>query len=437
MYIVTRAISLITSVICLMIVIAGICTQPAMSLFFGNIPSSLAWILTFTASYYAYEVEQIPLWYFIIYVVICIVCGLIGTPLSYITKFLSNLLSKLHPKQKKNMLLQTTALPVKSEDAKDSWKDNFIKILDMIQDSVLGPVITIFVILPIAILDTIVGSIIYNGETKEERKIWGRVFRKESKFYEYNEVYENFDNDYNKEELWIYINGIATPLESAKGNCRKMRELFGQPVKLLHNPTDGPILDIMECMIGKTGLLKHGSTKPRVQLRNILLREMKNETYKKIVLVAHSQGTIITGNAVADISDAANNAIPEDDISWFDKDPIKAAKLKKTLKKFEVYLFAGCAHHVDGAFVHRLECLSNRGDLVAMLGHLFPDFLKPLWKNTWGNGIVYKRNKSYIEKSSWGHLLLAHYLGQFDEGLFSGSKLSKEYLVDSAKKKNA
>lgn len=348
------------------------------------------------------------------------------------------------------MLLQTTALPVKSEDAKDSWKKKFIKILDMIQDSVLGPVVTIFVILPIAILDTIVGSIIYNGETKEERKIWGRVFRKESKFYEYNEVYENFDNDYNKEELWIYINGIATTLEGAKINCRKMRELFGQPVKLLHNPTENPVLDIMECMIGKTGLLKHGSTKPRDQLRNILLREMKIENYKKIVLVAHSQGTIITGNAVADISDAANNAIPEDDISWFDKDSIwfdkgdngetmkrKAAELKKTLKKFEVYLFAGCAHHVDGAFVHRLECLSNRGDFVAMLGHLFPDFLKPLWKNTRGNGIVYKDNKSFEEKSSWGHLLLSHYLGQFDEGLFSGSKLSKEYLVDSAKKKNA
>ena len=120
-----------------------------------------------------------------------------------------------------------------------------------------------------------------------------------------------------------------------------------------HNPTDGPVLDILECMIGKTGLLKHGTTKPREELRNVLLKEMKKD-YKKIVLVAHSQGTIITGNVVADLSDAANNAI--DDISWFDKDSIwfekddndetmkrKSAELKKTLKKFEVYLFAGCA----------------------------------------------------------------------------------------------
>lgn len=374
-----------------------------MSIFFGNIPSSLAWILSFTASYYAYEVEEIPLGYFIVYALICVVCGVAGTPLSYIKKFVSKLFSK-KPKPQV-MLFQTAAPPVKSEEPKESWRKKFGKVLDTIQDSVLGGIFTLVFIVPIAILDTIIGNIILHGETKEERQIWNRVFRKESKFYEYKDVYgKDFDEKYNKEELWIHINGILTDEKSAKASCKKMRELFGQPVKLMHNPTDGPVLDIMECMIGKTGLLKHGSTKPRDELRSILLKEMKKD-YKKIVLVAHSQGTIITGNVVADLSDAANNDI--DDISWFDKDSIwfdkgdndetmkrKSSELKKTLKKFEVYLFAGCAHHVDGAYVDRLECLSNRGDFVAILGHLFPKFLKPLWKNTWGNGIVYKNNLS-------------------------------------------
>lgn len=212
-----------------MIVIAGICTQPVMSLFFGNIPSSLAWILSFTVSYYAYEMEKIPLGYFIIYTVICITCGLIGTPLSYIKKFLS----KLYPKSKKAMLLQTAAPSLKSEEPKESWKRKFLKVLDTIQDSVLGGIFTLIFIVPIAILDTVIGSIILHGETKEERKIWSRVFRHESKFYEYNAVYENFDNNYNKEELWIYINGILTNEKSAKDNCKQMRKLFGQPVKLL------------------------------------------------------------------------------------------------------------------------------------------------------------------------------------------------------------
>lgn len=233
MYIVTRVISLVTSVLCLGIVIAGICTQPIMSLFFGNIPSSLAWILSFTASYYAYEVEQIPLGYFIGYALICVVCGLAGTPLPYIREFLYKLYNFVNPKPQE-MLFQSAAPQLKSEKPKESWKKKVGKVLDAIQDSVLGGIFTLVFIVPIAILDTIIGNIFFNHETKEERQIWKRVFRNDPQFHDYKDVYgENFDDNYNKEELWIYINGIMTNLESAKGNCKKMRELFGQPGTIL------------------------------------------------------------------------------------------------------------------------------------------------------------------------------------------------------------
>ena len=59
--------------------------------------------------------------------------------------------------------------------------------------------------------------------------------------------------------------------------------------------------------MGKTGLLKHGRSGPRRLLRNSLLMEMKVKDYKKIVLVAHSQGTIITGNVIADFNDMVEN----------------------------------------------------------------------------------------------------------------------------------
>ena len=171
------------------------------------------------------------------------------------------------------------------------------------------------------------------------------MFRKDSHFYEYDGVYQDFDDNYNKEELWIYINGILTDLESAKGNCKKMRELFGQPVKLLTQSYRWSCVRYYGMYDRETGLLKHGTTKPREELRNVLLKEMKNGNYKKIVLVAHSQGTIITGNVAADLSDAATNNV--DDFSWFLQDSIwfdkgyddKAAReLKETLEKFEVYL---------------------------------------------------------------------------------------------------
>ena len=55
--------------------------------------------------------------------------------------------------------------------------------------------------------------------------------------------------------------------------------------------------------MGKTGLFRLGCTGPRKLLRNILDKEMKKDCYKKIVLVAHSQGTIISGNVIADFND--------------------------------------------------------------------------------------------------------------------------------------
>eukprot|EP00985_Skeletonema_marinoi_P024030 scaffold16440_cov120-Skeletonema_marinoi.AAC.1 len=51
-----RATSLVTTAIGLGIVVAGIATQPVMSLFCGSISSTSAWILSLGAFYYGYGV---------------------------------------------------------------------------------------------------------------------------------------------------------------------------------------------------------------------------------------------------------------------------------------------------------------------------------------------------------------------------------------------
>ena len=66
-------------------------------------------------------------------------------------------------------------------------------------------------------------------------------------------------NDY-PDELWIHINGILNDADAAKVTCKVIYEMFGRPCKLLHNPTDGPVLDLLECFMGKTGLLRLGCT---------------------------------------------------------------------------------------------------------------------------------------------------------------------------------
>lgn len=131
-------------------------------------------------------------------------------------------------------------------------------------------------------------------------------------FYDDKQLYgEEVQNAYPK-ELWIHVNGINTDLESAKGNCRVMHKMFGRPVQLLTQSNDGFILDLLECMMGKTGLLKRGCTETRKKLRDILVKEIAkkdngmNNAYDKIVLIAHSQGTIITGNVIAELTDLAD-----------------------------------------------------------------------------------------------------------------------------------
>ncbi len=147
------------------------------------------------------------------------------------------------------------------------------------------------------------------------------------------------------------------------------------------------------------------------------------------MLVAHSQGTIITGDVIADCSD-----IIEGFAEGYTKQEREA--VKKNMEKFEVYIVAGCAHYMTGKYVRHLECISNRGDLVAILGHLFPKILRPIWRNTWNSGIVYEFCKDHIEYSRWGHLLLSCYLGQIKNGLFPESELAEYYRVKNQQKKN-
>ena len=289
------------------------------------------------------------------------------------------------------------------------------------------------ILLKLVILETIIETTFLHkeivGSNPEERSwFWNQIFEKDEDYHDYEEVYGGeVQNDY-PEELWIHVNGIMTELDDAKKTCVEMHNLFGRPCKLLHNPTDGLILDLLECFMGKTGLLKHGCTRPRHRLKNSLLMEMDVEKYKKIVLVAHSQGTIITGYVIGDLNDMVENE---------ESTAEERESMKEKMSKLEVYLVAGAAHHASGKYVSRLECLSNRGDFVAILGHIFPNTLKGIWKDIRGNGIIYKHCKDHVDNLKWGHLLSRHYFASMEKGSFSESKLVTEYMLQNSKTQNA
>jgi hypothetical protein len=222
-----RATSLVTTAIGLGIVVAGIATQPVMSLFCGSISSTSAWILSLGAFYYGYGVGLGG--YLIGGALACAACGVIGSPL-YLIK------SLLGPKQPEPQvkMAKVKEAPVKPKKGlvattRRAITRRFFRLIFL----VLG------------ILDTIIHTSFLEkekrGATKEDRNwFWNQLYEKDEDYYEYAVVYGGEVQNDHPEELWIFCNGILTDLDGAKGACKKITEMFGRPCKLLHNPTDGP-----------------------------------------------------------------------------------------------------------------------------------------------------------------------------------------------------
>ena len=407
-----RATSVVTTLIGGAIVVTGISTQPIMSLFCGSIPPAAAWIISLGAFYYANAIGLRS--YLIGLSVGCAACGVIGSP-NYLMK---SIFGPKQPEPKVKMVKSNEA-PVKPKK-----KKSFVATL---LKAITRPFMRL-IFLVLAILETLTSTSFLEkrGSTKAERSwFWNQLYEKDEKYYDYEEVYVGEVQNDHPDELWIYVNGILTDVKGGKGGCKKIYEMFGRPCKLIHNPTDGPVLDLLECVMGKTGLLRLGQTGPRKLVRNVLSEEMKKD-YKKIVLIAHSQGTIITGNVIADFTKMI------DDEEKFTAE--ERETLKKNMSKLEVYIVAGAAHYVNGKYVSHLECLSNRGDFVAVLGHIFPDMFKGIWRNTKNNGIRYEHCKDLVEYSNWGHTCIDHYFIPMEKGSFSESKLVTDYWLKNPKR---
>ena len=366
-----RVVSLITSVIGFMFTLAATCTQPVMSLSGGSIPSAVAWIATLGIAYGANSIG-LGGGFLIGFTLLCAVCGIMGSPTS--------LLEPAPPEPQVKMVDNSS---VESTSRTSSIANLLKRIIRLPYEIIL---------LVLAISDTILSTAFLEEGKENRNQFWDMLFDEEEQFVDYEGVYGGEVVNDHPDELWIYVNGIKTSCEDGKNHCKKMYEMFGRPVKLVHNPTDGFVLDIFECLMGKTGLLRHCTTGPRQFLKEVLQAEMKND-YKKIVLVAHSQGTIITGNVVADFNDIIDGATKCSEE--------ERALVKDNMSKMEVYLVASAAHYVNGEHVSNLECLSNRGDIVAVLGHLYPEVMKSFWLNTRGAGIRYSDNIDQVEKASW------------------------------------
>ncbi len=382
-----RVVSWITTLFSAAGMLLGVEAQIIKTYLFGFVPSSLSIITTPIAWFLAvatFEILPFPLAALI--TVICAVVGMVGVP----------------------------SLPSGKSDAAAPAEDSESKVNPMKIVKRLGLAAKRLVLLTLAFGEALVGL---SPVVDNKGKFWDALFEEECKVYPPPE--DQVQANKFPKEKWIYINGIATDQKSAISNGRLMNSMFGRPIHVVHNPTDGPVLDILECIAGKTELIKYGEIEPRQVLMKFVkdsLKEAKANGMEKVVLLAHSQGTIITGNT----------------LRLLGEDPEVKDLMKELL---EVYTFAGCAHRMPGENVKYHENMSNGGDTVAWLGHVCPRPLKFTWRNTSLKPIefTYKDgiDQSIVEDKDVGHFLASHYLIPMrDNGKFAESKLAKEYLKD-------
>jgi len=253
------------------------------------------------------------------------------------------------------------------------------------------------------------------------------------------------------EESWFFINGILTNDSVAQLNAAYLAYLFHRPITLIQNSTDSFWIDLLQCAIGKEW---NRMTEPAVKAFPPIYDALKDERKKKVVVIAHSQGTIIMANVLTWL----NSKVERPDSDRKPKPPIIPETMKfnvvavepeqfytpaepvfvypdtqklnlsefdslseDELAKLEIYCFANCATEMkyykpaegDKRPVPWIENFGNEYDIVARLGMLAPHADK------WGIDID---GPCYIHRDAWGHLLDANYLSDVQKCQKQGRK---------------
>ena len=253
------------------------------------------------------------------------------------------------------------------------------------------------------------------------------------------------DNSFANEH-WFFINGVATNEPVAHFNSDLLSKLFNRPLTVVHNETDSLILDLLQCALGKTFKTRPNleepqtMTEPAIKATVAILEALKNPLRDKVVVICHSQGTIITANVLRALRRALNHvkllhaapdSLPALDLKLIDKLALeillrdelleKSAQelenhLCRIMCKLEVYTFANCADRMtyvaeminekgDTVALPYIENFANQFDLVARLGVLSP-LRESDPKLIHIDGPIYTKTG----EEAWGHLLNQHYL---------------------------
>ncbi len=267
-------------------------------------------------------------------------------------------------------------------------------------------------------------------------------------------------------ERWFFVNGVATNEAVVRMNAALLSRLFHRPLTVLHNPSASLLLDLVECAIGKAFTKRPKidvpgtMTEPALRATQAILSALSETSLDRVVLLAHSQGTIIASNVlrairrvlaprhrlgrwvreegkrsmprtvrteaqtlVADLAGRPGNEprqLLHDDLAHTVVrfgEAVKATR-GEALEKLEVYTFANCADRMRcvAPGIPRIEHFANECDLVARLG-----VLSPLADAEDHNAPIRIDGPVYEARGTWGHLLNEHYLYRIYDYLSAGN----------------
>lgn len=122
--------------------------------------------------------------------------------------------------------------------------------------------------------------------------------------------------DKHDDEFWIYLNGVSIGHAWLQSNVDRLSLTFRRRVLGVHNPTDGVIFDLIQCLVQRNFCFSTPDIREAyASIKDALLKEH----IKKVVFILHSQGGIEGGLI----------------IDW-----LLAEMPQNCLQKLEVYTFA-------------------------------------------------------------------------------------------------
>jgi hypothetical protein len=212
------------------------------------------------------------------------------------------------------------------------------------------------------------------------------------------------------DEAWFFINGIMTNDAVARVNARYLARLFGRPVTVIHNSTCGLMVDLAGCVLGKAYFATTEAAKTALPPIHAALTD---PAIGRVVLIAHSEGTIIAGNILERLTQLHRGEIPPPGSSRYGLSALSDAEVAK----LEIYAFANCATRMPYILrdkrVPWIESFGNQWDLVARLGMLAPDKT---------GTDVHIDGPIYEHANMTGHLLNEHYLVPIADAQLRGQR---------------